>query len=76
MDVELKNESVKIFQTKLVEAGGHKAMLEKLLIDKAAEHAAEIESIRKNIDYYAARVVYANKYILTLSKEAAGIAAL
>lgn len=73
MDKELKDETNTIYATKKIEAVGRKAMLEKMLIDKKAEHLAEIESIWKNIIYYETQILYAEKYIAKLSMETASV---
>jgi hypothetical protein len=69
MDKELKDESLKVFKTKRIEAVGQKVLLEKLLVDKQTEHLAEILSIRTNIVYLEDRIKYADKYLASLDKE-------
>ncbi len=71
MDRELKEDSIKLYETRRVEAEGRKAMLEKLLVDKQAEHAAEILAIQTNIAYWQTQLVQANKMLTKLALEAA-----
>ena len=73
MDRELKDESLKVFETKRIEAVGRKAMLEKLLIDKTAEQAAELLSIQTNIVYWEAQRVAAEKILAKLVLEVAAV---
>ena len=74
MDRELKVESLKVFETKRIEAVGRKAMLEKLLIDKTAEQAAELLSIQTSIVYWETQLATAEKILAKLAVEVAAVA--